>query len=249
MKIAIVGYGKMGKAIERIARDKGYTITAILEDQTASALQQIQPGFADVALEFTQPDAAADNIRRLLLNKTPIVSGTTGWWNALPEITELLAQQDGTLIYGGNFSVGMNLMFQMNQLLARWMNHFEDFDPWVLEKHHRHKKDAPGGSALMLARQILDNLSRKSILAPPQELHHRAPYPEELSIGCIRSGEIIGIHEVGYGNGVETIRLQHQAESRDGFAQGALMAAKWATHRKGLWSFSEMLSESILMNE
>jgi 4-hydroxy-tetrahydrodipicolinate reductase len=245
MKIAIIGYGKMGKAIERIALEKGYTISAIVEDNSAHSLAQIQPGFADVAVEFTQPDAAPDNLKRLLENQTPVVCGTTGWCKDLSEISEFVQKQNGTLIYGGNFSIGMNLMFRVNQLMAQWMNHFEDYDPWVMEKHHRHKKDAPGGSALMLAHQILENLNRKQRLASPSELEHRPPAPDELSVGVIRSGEITGIHEVGYTNAVETLSFHHQAHNRDGFAQGALTAARWATQRKGIWTFQDILQDNI----
>jgi 4-hydroxy-tetrahydrodipicolinate reductase len=245
MKIAIIGYGKMGKAIERIALHKGHTISAIVEDNSASSLAQIQPGFADVAIEFTQPDAAPDNLKRLIENHIPVVCGTTGWWSHIPEISSLVKQHQGTLIYGGNFSIGMNLLFQMNQLLAQWMNHFEDYDPWVMEKHHRYKKDAPGGSALMLANQIVEHLDRKQRLASSSELEHRPPTPDELSVGFIRSGDITGIHEVGYTNNVETLSFHHQAHTRDGFAQGALTAAHWATQRKGIWTFQDLLKESI----
>lgn len=234
----------MGQAVERLAREKGYTVSAILKDGSEESRRQIQPGFADVAIEFSEPLAATGNLKVLIRNRTPVVCGTTGWWEALPEITELVNQHKGCLIYGGNFSIGMNLMMRLNRLLAQWMNHFEDYDPWVLEKHHRHKKDAPGGSALMLAKDILQHLDRKNILLPPDQLTSRAPKPEELSLGIIRAAEIVGTHEVGYGNAIETLTIQHQANSRDGFAYGALLAAQWATQHSGVWSFSDLLQKA-----
>lgn len=245
MQIAIIGYGKMGKAVERIAISKGYTISCIMESETDEAWNQLNSTNTQVAIEFSEPDSALPNIRKIIQKDIPVVCGTTGWWQHLPEIKEIVSEQKGTLIYGGNFSVGMNLLFQLNQVLAGWMNHFPEYDPWILEKHHSNKKDAPGGSAKMLADQIVNTLNRKSSLASLTELTSRNPNPEELSLGFIRSGAIIGEHEVGYSSPVDSITLQHQAMNRDGFAQGALLAAQWALNKKGVWDFSDLIAQEI----
>ena len=245
MKIAIVGFGKMGQAIEKLALEKGFSISSIIHSASDEAWNDLNTQNTQVAIEFSEPNAAPVNIQKLIEKGIPVVCGTTGWWTQLPEITESISLHNGTLIYGGNFSVGMNLLFQLNQILAGWMNHFPEYDPWVLEKHHRNKKDAPGGSAQMLANQILTNLSRKSSIAFPTELSSRNPNPEDLSLGFIRSGAIIGEHEVGYSSPVDSLMIQHQANSRDGFALGALLAAQWAIDKKGIWNFSDLIADEI----
>lgn len=235
----------MGKAIERLAIEQGHAISAIVQADNDLAWENINAQNTEVAIEFSQPESAVANILKLAEKRIPIVCGTTGWWNQLPEITRIIQHNNTTLIYGGNFSIGMNLLFRLNQKLAEWMEQFPEYDPWIIEKHHRQKKDAPGGSAKMLADQILTNLSRKSELSSAEDLKHRSPNPEELSLSYIRAGFIIGEHEVGYSSAVDCLSIRHQAINRDGFAAGALRAAGFAKDKNGVWEFSTLMAAQM----
>jgi len=244
MKIGIVGYGKMGKAIEKIVIEKAYSISGIIATDSEEAWQKFNTNNTDVIIEFTQASEAPNNILKASALGIPIVCGTTGWWDSLPELKKKLDEQKGKLIYGGNFSPGMNLMFSLNEILAGWMNKFPEYDPWILEKHHKQKQDAPGGSALELAHGILKHIDRKSMLQK-DTLHKRSPEENELSIAYIRSGSIFGDHETGYSGPCDEIRIQHQAHSREGFARGALLAAEWIQEIQGIQHFPEILKAKL----
>lgn len=244
MRIAIIGYGKMGKTVERLALSVGHSISGTYNSPEELLGSTLSRENTDVAIEFTEAGQAPGNIIFVLKKNIPVVSGTTGWWERITEIQEVCTSHQGTLIYGGNFSPGMNLLYQMNQKLAGWMNLFPEYDPWILEKHHNQKKDAPGGSALQLAEQILDKLERKKYIQK-EDLKNRPPHSEELSVGYVRSGSIVGEHEVGYSSPFDEITLSHKALSRDGFAQGAILAAGWVSEIQGVQNFSEMFKNRI----
>jgi 4-hydroxy-tetrahydrodipicolinate reductase len=240
LNIAISGYGKMGKTIEKQAITSGHSIECILDNNTED---WSMAATASVLIDFSTPEAAPQNIERAFQLGIPVVCGTTGWWQHLSEIQSLCEKHNGTLIYGGNFSIGMNILFKLNAELANWMNSFEAYDPWILEKHHAAKKDGPGGSALQLGQTIIQNLDRKNMIQQ-DSLSLRAPIAEELSISFVRTGHIIGEHEVGYSGPHDEIRITHQAHSREGFANGAIWAAEKIQSLKGIIDFQALFQKT-----
>lgn len=241
LRIALVGYGKMGKAIEQEILQRGHSISAIIHHENNYLLASLSPENTDVAIEFTHPDAAVANLFSLLEAGIPVVCGTTGWHGALDKIAQKVEQHKGTLIYGTNFSVGVNLMFKLNTLLAEWMNAYPAYDPYIEERHHRHKADGPSGTANTLSAQILAHLARKTAVADPWELAQRAPLPEELSVGFVRSGDIVGTHRVAWHSEIDTLAIEHTAHSRRGFALGAVIAAEMTRNHRGLAAFNELV--------
>lgn len=241
LKIALSGYGKMGKIIEQQALQAGHSIVCIIDSSDAQDWQKLNT--ADVIIDFTNPKSAPENISKSFLVGVPVVCGTTGWWDHLPQIQSLANQHNGRLIYGGNFSIGMNILFKLNAELASWMNAFDAYDPWIFEKHHSDKKDGPGGSALQLGQSILDHLNRKSTF-PKDALEKRAIQPEELSISFARTGHIIGYHEVGYSGPNDQIIISHQANTRAGFAQGAIWAAEKIGQLNGVIEFQSLFQKN-----
>jgi 4-hydroxy-tetrahydrodipicolinate reductase len=238
--IAISGYGKMGKTIEKQALTSGHTIGCIIDNNHENWSMAAS---ASVLIDFSTPEAAPQNIERAFQLGIPVVCGTTGWWQHLSEIQSLCAKHNGALIYGGNFSIGMNILFKLNADLANWMNTFEIYDPWIIEKHHAAKKDGPGGSALQLGQTIIQHLDRKNMIQQ-DSLSLRAPLSEELSISFVRTGHIIGEHEVGYSGPHDEIRISHQAHSREGFANGAIWAAEKIQSLKGIIDFQALFQKT-----
>lgn len=236
MNIAVIGYGKMGKEIARIAQLRGHQIDLIIDvdnsgDLTAENLRQ-----TDVAIEFSSPAAAYQNISICLQSGTPVVSGTTGWldkWNA---IVKLSADTETGLFYASNFSIGVNILFAVNSQLAKIMAKFPQYDVSLEEIHHIHKVDAPSGTAISLANQITDHLpARKS-----WTLHKGDP--EKIYIDAKREGEVNGYHKITYDSQVDTISIAHNAKSREGFATGAVLAAEYMKGKQGIHSMKELLN-------
>lgn len=230
MKLAIIGYGKMGHAIEALAPDRGHTVKCVI-DQTAD-WQQCQEALrhCDVAVEFSQPDVAVENIRRCFNLNLPVVCGTTGWHKQLDTIATECRERGQALLVASNFSIGMNIMFELNRRLAALMATRTDYHVSLSETHHIHKLDAPSGTAITLAQDI------------NQECHtERMPLSDIVSI---REGEVPGIHEVVYDSEVDTLTLRHSAKSRQGLALGALVAAEFLYHRKGFYTMRDLLSKS-----
>ena len=212
MKIALIGYGKMGHAIEQIALQRGHEIVSVIdvnnqEDFTSDAFKS-----ADVAIEFSMPAVAMDNYRRAFAAGVPVVSGTTGWLEHLPEIKEA-CKAGQTFFYASNFSLGVNIFFALNKYLAKIMNDFPAYDVRMVETHHVHKLDAPSGTAITLAEGLIDNIERKNKWVEGKE-----PAEDEIGICSVREGEVPGIHTVIYESDVETISITHDAKSRMGFA-------------------------------
>jgi 4-hydroxy-tetrahydrodipicolinate reductase len=237
MKILLIGYGKMGQTIAALAAERGHEIAGIV-DLHASQLNiaDFTPATADVAIEFTHPDSALANITACLRQGLPVVCGSTGWLHHFDEAKSLTAELGGSLFYASNYSVGVNLFFHFNEYMAAKMHQFGGYDVAVREIHHTHKIDQPSGTALTAAEGILAHFPGKTTWrnAP-------AETPAELAIISERSGEVVGTHIVTYTSGVDTLELKHEAHSREGFAQGALLAAEWLRGRKGVFGMKELL--------
>ena len=236
MKIALIGYGRMGKTIERIALERGHEIVSVIDlDNTADFDSE---GFksADVAIEFTAPQVAISNYRRAFASGVAVVSGTTGWTDQLPELKEEIKTNGNTLFWSSNFSLGVNIFMAVNKYLAGIMNQFPEYDVEMTEIHHTQKLDAPSGTAITLAEEIIETLARKSKWVKELEKNSN-----ELAIKSIREGQVPGIHTVHYESDVDSITITHDAKSREGFALGAVVAAEYTNGKKGLLGMKDML--------
>ncbi|MDB0013097.1 4-hydroxy-tetrahydrodipicolinate reductase [Schleiferiaceae bacterium] len=231
MKIALIGYGRMGKTIERIALERGHEIVYINND---GVLTIEQAALADVAIEFTQPDAAADNITKLLTAGIPVVSGTTGWLEAKNKVDDVAVSQAAGFVYASNFSLGVNLFFTLNEKLASMMKGYLEYAPSIHEIHHTGKKDEPSGTAITTAEGILKAY-------PTLEHWTMDSCSSGLQITAERKDPYFGTHIVSYDSPIDTIELKHEAHSRDGFALGAVIAAEWIPGKKGPFSMKDVL--------
>ncbi|NLO71662.1 MAG: 4-hydroxy-tetrahydrodipicolinate reductase [Porphyromonadaceae bacterium] len=238
MKIALIGYGKMGKTIERIARERGHDIVSIIDIDNRDDFLSDAFKSADVAIEFTMPTVAIDNYRMAWQAGVPVVSGTTGWNEQLPEVKAEIEQNGYTLFWSSNFSLGVNIFMALNKYLAKMMNQFPDYNVEMTEVHHTQKLDAPSGTAITLAEGILENIKRKSKWV--KEVRHQA---DEIAIKSLREGQVPGIHTIRYESGVDSIEITHNAKSREGFAIGAVVAAEFTVGKKGLIGMEEMMAE------
>lgn len=236
MKIALIGYGKMGHIIERIARERGHEIVSVIDINNQDDFGSDDFKSADVAIEFTVPQMAVNNIRRSFASGVPIVCGTTGWTDALPEIKKEVETNGYTLFWSSNFSIGVNVFMEVNKYLARLMNRFPEYNVGMTEIHHTQKLDAPSGTAITLAEGILENLDRKSGWSEETEKSS-----EDLAIKSIREGNVPGVHTVEYDSMADTITFTHSAKSREGFALGAVVAAEFTAGKKGLLGMKDML--------
>jgi len=244
MRAALLGYGKMGKMIEKHLLAKGHAISKIIDVENYHEINQINYSNTDVIIEFTTPVEVRKNLTNVIPLGIPIVIGTTGWYTHLQEIESWVKNHNGTVVYGTNFSIGVNIFFILNELLAQIMNRFPEYDVFIEERHHNQKKDAPSGTALALAEQIIQYLDRKNEIA--SSLSERFPQPNELTISSIRCGEIIGKHLVGYSSSMDLIEISHDAYNREAFALGAILAAEWAIHLKGIHEFKNLFQQKML---
>ncbi len=235
MKIALIGYGKMGRAIEQIAIARGHEISVRIDVDNQEDFNSPEFAGSDIAIEFTTPKTAMQNFRRAFAAGVKVVSGTTGWLGELPEVEEA-CKNGATLFYASNFSLGVNIFFALNRYLARIMNGFDGYDVRMEEVHHIHKLDAPSGTAITLAEGIIAELDRKSGWVEGKE-----PAADEIGITAVRRGEVPGIHTVTYESDVDTISITHDAKSRAGFALGAVIAAEFTKDKSGLLTMSDML--------
>ncbi len=236
MKIALIGYGKMGKTIEKIAESRGHKIVARIDPTTGEDFSSKEFQTADVAIEFTMPEAAFDNYMACFKANIPVVAGTTGWLEKLPEVKKWCTHKGQTFFYASNFSVGVNIFFEINRQLARLMNRQPDYEVDVTEVHHIHKLDAPSGTAITIAEGLIENLDRKN----KWELENQSA-DDVINIHAIREDEVPGIHTVKYESDVDEITIHHNAKSRQGFALGAVLAAEYAAKNKGFLTMKEML--------
>jgi len=229
MKIAIVGYGKMGQMIERTAKSLGHDVIAhfdIDNNVEGSGLTAENLSGVDVSLEFSTPETAVENLRRLIVQKIPVVVGTTGWYGRLEEVKQLVEKHESSLVYGANFSIGMNIFFRIVRDASQMFARYTEYDPFLVEHHHKFKKDAPSGTALVIAGLMKEIYGERTPLAV-----------------AIRAGYVPGTHEAGFDSEADTITLTHTARSREGFARGALFAAERISGRRGVYEFSELLFE------
>lgn len=237
MKLALIGYGKMGKAIHEIALQRGHEVVLIIDlenkdDLTPQAIQQ-----ADVVIEFTAPHTAFSNVSWCLQQGIPVVCGSTGWLQQLEEAKAMARQHNTGLIVASNFSVGVNIFFEVNKRLAQLMSHHAEYDIQLTEIHHTQKKDAPSGTAITLAEQILDAVPRKN-----SWVNHAATTESELSILSERIDPAPGTHVVKYSSAIDDIEITHTAHNRTGFALGAVLAAEFLKNKTGFFGMKEVLN-------
>ena len=231
MKIALLGYGRMGKAIEQIALQRGHEI--VIKD-AGTAPYDITT--ADVAIDFSIPNVAFNNISNCLNNNTPVVSGTTGWLDKYEEAVELCNKNKGGFIYASNFSLGVNIFFELNDYLAKMMNALEDYNVSIEEIHHTKKLDAPSGTAITLADGIIENSDKTTWTLDGESSESSIP------ITAVRTPEVPGTHTVSYTSEVDTIDLKHTAHNRKGFALGAVVASEWLVTKTGVYNMNDVLN-------
>ena len=236
MKIALIGYGKMGKAIEGIAMQKGHEIVLRISSQNSGELTLGNLQRADVAIEFTNPHSAVDNIKKCMDAHVPVVSGSTGWLQSWDEIKDYCNKKNGALVYASNFSIGVNLFFELNTYLARLMSAYPTYDVMLEEIHHTQKKDAPSGTAITLAEQIMQQITSKK-----RWVNEENNDKEELSIISKRIDPAPGTHTIKYTSAIDDIEITHTAHNRQGFASGAVLAAEFLQNKNGIYSMKDVL--------
>ena len=230
MKIALLGYGKMGKIVEKLAIKKGHTIVSRINQY--SSKEEILK--ADIAIEFSTPQAAVSNIKFCLENDIPIVSGTTGWLAHYDKMIKLCENRNGSFIYASNFSIGVNLFFSINEYVSNLMEPWKDYQVSIEEVHHNQKLDIPSGTAVTLAEGIIRNSDKNK-----WELN--GTEAENINITAKRINDIKGNHIINYDSNIDTISIKHEAHSRDGFALGAILAAEWLADKKGIFTMKDVL--------
>ena len=236
MRIAILGYGKMGKTIEQLALQKGHEIILKVDVANASTWTNQQLQNADVAIEFTRPESAVENIIRCFECGVPVVSGTTGWIELMDEVKNKCNDLNGGFFYASNFSIGVNIFFEVNKILAKMMSPYENYDISMEEIHHTQKLDAPSGTAITLAEGIMEEIKRKT-----RWVKEEASSKDELSIFSKRIDKVPGTHQINYDSPIDSIEIKHTAHSRLGFAQGALLAAEWMVGKQGIYGMKNLL--------
>lgn len=239
MKIALVGYGKMGKTIESIALQRGHTIDLKIDIDSIDAFTKDNLQACDVAIEFTGPQSAKENILSCLKASIPVISGSTGWLHNWSEVEQYCKDNNGSFLYASNFSVGVNIFFEINKKLARLMNPHTDYEVGIEELHHTQKKDAPSGTAITLAEQILQAIPRKHTW-----INQASALPDELTIISKREDPAAGTHRIKYSSAVDDIEIIHTAHNRLGFALGAVLAAEYMFNKKGIFTMKDVLNIS-----
>ena len=235
MNILLIGYGKMGQSIEKLALQRNHKIIGVINVDNTEDLKKYNGELVDVAIEFTQPDVAFSNVSYCIENDIPVITGTTGWQDKHEAIRELCTLHNGTFLFASNFSLGVNLFFKLNEWLARLMKD-HDYAASIEETHHIHKKDAPSGTAVSIAEGILaaNNKYRSWTLNDPKS--------NEIGIKAIREDEVPGTHSVQYRSEVDEVSIKHEAFSRQGFVTGAMLVAEWIVDKKGVLTMDDFLS-------
>ena len=233
MKIALLGYGRMGKAIEKIALERGHEIVIRKDIDDLD----INLSLADVAIDFSHPSAAFDNIKSCIDHSVPVVSGTTGWLDKYDAAVAYCKQKEGAFLYASNFSIGVNLFFQLNQYLAKMMEKISGYEASMEEIHHIHKLDAPSGTAITLANDLIERSANESWSIKDKKAN-------QIFIDVKREGEVPGTHKVAYSSAIDEIQIKHTAFNRTGFALGAVVAAEWLMNKKGVYSMKDVLQTS-----
>lgn len=231
MKIALLGYGKMGQTIERIALERGHEI--VLKKDEFNTYEGLSN--ADVAIDFSIPAVAVENISSCFYANVPVISGTTGWLDRYDEMAALCEEKKGAFISSSNFSLGVNLFFGLNEYLAKMMSKFDSYKVTMEEIHHTQKLDAPSGTAISLAKGVIENSDYSKWTLENAEKN-------EIHIEAIRTGDVPGTHTVTYNSKVDTIEIKHTAHNRDGFALGAVIAAEWIVGKQGIFTMRDVLN-------
>jgi len=244
LRMALVGYGKMGKILETVSEARGHEIITRIDPNEPGAVQNIDVGIltnVDVCLEFTEPSSVVDNIRRLVECDIPVVTGTTGWYHQLEEVKAFVKKKNGAVLYSSNFSPGIHIFQRIIEEAASVVNRFEQYDVSIHEMHHRHKKDAPSGTANNIAQIILERMERKTSII---EGNCKGIIPDNaLQVSSSRCGEIRGVHTVTIDSSADTITLTHSARNREGFALGAVMAAEWLYSKHGFFTMEDVFHD------
>lgn len=230
MKIALLGYGKMGQTIERIALERGHEI--VLKKDEFNTYEGLSN--ADVAIDFSIPAVAVENISSCFYANVPVISGTTGWLDRYDEMVALCEEKKGAFISSSNFSLGVNLFFGLNEYLAKMMSKFDSYKVEMEEIHHTQKLDAPSGTAISLAKGVIENSNYTNWTM-------ENPNPNEIHIEAVRIGDVPGTHSVTYNSGIDTIEIKHTAHNREGFALGAVIAAEWIVGKQGIFTMRDVL--------
>ncbi len=238
LNMAIIGYGKMGQAIEKTALGRKHHISLIIDNESDWQAKSNKLQDCDVAIEFTTPETAADNIRRCFEAGVPIVSGTTGWFNDLPDIKNLCLKNEKTLFYASNFSIGVNIFFALNKNLAEMLAEMDGYQPRIIETHHTEKLDAPSGTAITLAKDIIH---ARASLNKWGDASEGLP-PNVLPVKSYRIENITGTHVVTYNSVIDNLEIKHTAHNRSGFAEGAILAAEWVHNKAGIFTMQDMLN-------
>ncbi|SHJ42583.1 dihydrodipicolinate reductase [Reichenbachiella agariperforans] len=235
MKIGLVGYGKMGKAIEQILIERGHEVSKIVNIDSPSVLQEISPENTDVVIEFTAPESAFNNISTCLTNSVPVVSGSTGWLDQFPEVERIVEENKVGFFYASNYSLGVNIFFKLNEYLAKLMKG-HDYNASIVEIHHTQKLDAPSGTAISLAEGMMSQMTEKT-----GWVNEETSDVSKIGIVSERIENVPGTHDVTYESEVDTIKISHVAHSRKGFAMGAVLAAEWLHGKEGVFSMNDLL--------
>lgn len=235
MNIAIIGYGKMGKVIEQIAVDRGHNIVLKINSDNAHELTAENLQKADAAIEMTQPDAALENVTLCIESGVPVTSGTTGWNDHIPATQKLAEEKSTAFLYASNYSVGVNIFFEVNKMLAKLMNEQPNYDVKMKEVHHTQKKDSPSGTAITLANQVLETVARKNKWSEEETAD------DILHITALREEGVPGTHSITYTSDIDDIEITHTAHNRNGFALGAVLAAEFIAGKKGVFSMKDVL--------
>ncbi len=237
MNIALIGYGKMGKTIEEVALKRGHNVVLKIDEFNVADLTKENISKADVAIEFTGPHSAFENIKKAISFQTPVVCGSTGWTERLDEIEKYCIEKKGAFVYASNFSIGVNIFFEVNKKLASLMQQHTNYDVSIEETHHTSKKDAPSGTAITLAEQVMEQLPYKK-----KWVNKESSDPSELSIVSKRIDPAAGTHIVKYSSAIDDVEIIHTAHSRMGFASGAVLAAEFIKDKKGCFSMKDVLN-------
>jgi 4-hydroxy-tetrahydrodipicolinate reductase len=247
MKIALLGYGKMGKIIEKIAIDRHHEIVLKIDHDNLDDLTVENLKKADAAIEFSTPDTVLNNIKKCFEANLPIVVGTTGWYGQLQQIKDDCNKGNNSLIYASNFSVGVNVFFHVNKVLAKLMNKYPYYDVQVEEIHHTQKLDAPSGTAMTIAEGIIENLDNKNewVNTVGEDVANATVKQNQVLIESLRIDSVPGTHTVIYDSEVDTIEFKHTAHNRSGFALGAVLAAEWVQDKRGFFTAKDMFNFDI----
>lgn len=236
MRIALVGYGKMGKLVEQIAGSQNHEIVHIVDSGNKSSINDLYEYNAEVVIEFTNPDSAMHNFEAIISQGLPLVTGTTGWYDQIEQVKKMIDSQQGSFIYASNFSVGVNVFKCMNAYLSKLMKDFPQFKAYMKEVHHTQKLDAPSGTAITLAEQIINNSNYESWGLASDDSDNSS----SIQIEAERIKDVLGDHHIYYESDIDLIEISHKAKSRKGFASGAILAAEWLMGKEGFYSINDM---------